>query len=773
MIWVDREVKKLKARGKKLEWVDDMKTPSGRVHVGALRGVVIHDLIYKVLKQNGVSSRFSWVFNDYDQMDSIPSYLDFGKWEKYAGMPLCNIPSPEKGYKNYAQFYALEFCRVFESIGSNPEIIWSSELYRTGKMNEVVKTALDKADKVRAIYERISKKKGPEDWHPLQVLCEKCGKAGTTYVSAWDGTVVTYTCRPEMAAWAQGCGHRGTVDPFDGRAKLHWKVDWAAHWKVIGVTIESSGKDHMSAGGSYDVAKATAEEVFEIEAPYPMNGYEWFTIGGKKMASSKGIGASAVEVSTILPPDLTRFLITRTPIERHLDFNPYGDTILNLFDDFDRCLKAYYDREEGILPDGKQGEVLSDFARIFELSKVREYPEKRFFIPRFRTIVNLTKSHTDIADFFSSQKGSTLTKIEKEILDERLKYAEIYIQKYAVEQLESGYVEKLFLPNETQKEFLNLLMAELKNNTGADRDTLQTLIFGLVKKHNFKPKDIFKAFYRIMIGKDSGPKAADLILEKGVKNVITKIEGAIESNGQENKTSDNLTLFDNSSVFSIDSHIGKKFPTVTVGLAVIKNISVVKHDERLQKEISGFLETQKHLTNEIISTYPEVQSYRKMYKQMGVDWHSRRPSPEALLRRVSQKKDLYNVNTCVDAYNLIVMKNRISIGAFDFDKIKFPTVLRFAKNGERILLLGDKEPTIYKESEVAYFDKEGGYNIDFNYRDSQRTAVSESTQNIILNVDGVHEITPQQVSQTLEDAVEIILRYCGGTVESQGIVKPV
>ena len=35
MIWVDRQAKIIKDRQIPLEWVDDMKTPSGRVHVGA------------------------------------------------------------------------------------------------------------------------------------------------------------------------------------------------------------------------------------------------------------------------------------------------------------------------------------------------------------------------------------------------------------------------------------------------------------------------------------------------------------------------------------------------------------------------------------------------------------------------------------------------------------------------------------------------------------------------------------------------------------------
>ena len=155
---------------------------------------------------------------------------------------------------------------------------------------------------------------------------------------------------------------------------------------------------------------------------------------------------------------------------------------------------------------------------------------------------------------------------------------------------------------------------------------------------------------------------------------------------------------------------------------------------------------------------------------MGLDWHSKRPSPEALLRRIALKKGLYEINTCVDAYNLIVMKHHISSGAFDLDQIQFPTVLRFPKHDEEILLLGDKEPTKYKSNDLAYFDQVGGYNIYFNYRDAQRTAVTEETKNILINIDGIYEITRKQVEKTLKESIEIITKYCGGKVELAGIV---
>ena len=222
-------------------------------------------------------------------------------------------------------------------------------------------------------------------------------------------------------------------------------------------------------------------------------------------------------------------------------------------------------------------------------------------------------------------------------------------------------------------------------------------------------------------------------------------------------------------IFTNSEAIKKTYPSISIGIAVIKGVSIEKSNVELEKEKEILLSSLDSLTTEQLGLYPEIISYRKLYKAMGVDWHSRRPSPEALLRRIALKKGLYTVNTCVDAYNLIVMKHRVSVGAFDMDSLEFPTVLRFPKDGEDILLLGDEDPTQLKETEVAYFDEKGAINLDFNYRDAQRSAVQLTTKNLYINVDGVFDITPQQVERSLKETCDIITKYCGGTIELFGI----
>ena len=48
------------------------------------------------------------------------------------------------------------------------------------------------------------------------------------------------------------CGRSN--QPVRGAGKLPWKLEWVAKWKVLPVTVEGAGKDHMGAGGSHKVA---------------------------------------------------------------------------------------------------------------------------------------------------------------------------------------------------------------------------------------------------------------------------------------------------------------------------------------------------------------------------------------------------------------------------------------------------------------------------------------------------------------------------------------
>ncbi len=747
MYWADAIAEKIKNRNNPHEWVDDMKTPSGRIHVGSLRGVVVHDLVFKALRDAGVNAKYTYLFESSDPMDDLPAYLPKEKFEKYLGLPLFKIPSPEPGYNNYAEYFALEFKEVFTTIGCNPEIIWTADLYTSGKMNDDIKVCLDKAADIRAIYEELYKKPMASDWYPFQVYCEQCSKVVTTKVYAWDGTHVSYRCIVDAVDWTKGCGYEGKVSPFSSKdtitGKLPWKVEWPVKWKVVGVTVEGAGKDHMSAGGSHDFAKLICERIINYPVPYPVP-YEFFLIGGKKMSSSKGRGSSAADMLQMLPPEILRFLMVKTKINQAINFDPAGDTIPKLFDEYQKAADAYFNKEN------------NDLAREFELSQintVQKPPSVRFSV---------------LAQWIQMPNMQAI--IEKEGLGNWVKYAKLWIEKYAPESekflIAQSLPEEAKNLSENQKNYLTALAALIAKNPSAEE--LQIAMYDLSKEMTIPSKEAFSAIYTILIGKNHGPKAAWLLLSLPKDFLQQRIDEATKTPNQTAKTL-SITKLNNLNSFSIDRAVIKTYPTISVGVATIKDVQIKKSDNKLEEEKTKLLTSLAGLTTEQLGNYPEILAYRKLYKSMGIDWHSRRPSPEALLRRIALNKGLYTVNTCVDAYNLVVLKNRISVGAFDLDAMKFPTILRFPQPSESILLLGDDKPTEYKPTELAYFDQNGGFNIDFNYRDSQRTAVKETTTNLYINVDGIYDISPGMVEKVLRETCDIITKYCGGTVDLFGV----
>lgn len=768
MFWSDKIAQEIISSGQHSPyWVDDMFTPSGYAHIGSLRGPIVHDLAYRSLIDAKVPAIFTYVFNDFDPVDGLPP--DLAHMSAELGRPLRLAASPDPKFNNFADFFTQDFQNVLRSLGVRPEFKYSWDMYHEGLFDGVIKEALDNATRIQDIYQKVSgSKKREKGWLPLQVICEKCGKLGTTRVHGWDGTTIEYTCEPEMVKWAKGCGHTARVSPFSDPknpahhpGKLPWKVDWPAHWKVLGVTVEGAGKDHSSAGGSRDIAKELCKEVFHIENPYNLP-YEFFLIGGKKMSSSKGLGLKGRDLTSLLPPEVGRFLFTRTDYKQAIEFDPMGTmAIPDLFDEYDRCWKAYVNKSN------------EDLARAYKLSQIDDTMQQNppELIPRFRDVANYIQlPNIDLQKKFEEVKGGLLTFTELQILKEREKYARVWLGRYAPEELRMQISETL--PGEVanlsekQKVFLSSICDLVEKIDSPDG--LQAALFNMIKEQGIASTDAFAGIYLALLGKSHGPRAAWFLLQYPKEKVIRRLREASEV---QKDSKQEIKTINKPRFFTIDPTLKSSIPSISVGIALIKGVTIRKSDPELEEEKRIFLESLAGLTNETLGAYPELVSYRKLYKQMGIDWHSRRPSPEALLRRVAQGKELYTVNTCVDAYNLIVMRHRVSVGAFDHSAMQYPTVLRYAGDGDEILLLGDKEPTKYSAKEIAYYDKVGGYNIDFNYRDAQRTMVTEKTKDVWVNVDGVYDITPEQVQRSLHEAVALITKYCGGTVEFEGVIS--
>jgi len=508
MFWADKIVTRIKkdlkdqiASGEPLI-IRDEKTASGRIHVGSMRGVALHGIISEILTEENIANKFLYEINDFDPMDGLPVYLDQEKYKQYMGQPLYTIPSSDDKAKNYAEYFAQEFIDVIAETGFTPEYYRASELYTSGKMNDVIRIALEKADVIRAIYKKVSRSIKSDDWLPLNVVCEKCGKIGTTKATAFDGKKVTYMCEPKMVEWAEGCGHKGAISPFDGNAKLPWKVEWAAKFKVLGVSIEGAGKDHSTKGGARDVANHIAREVFEYQPPLDIP-YEFFLVGGKKMSSSKGKGSSAREIADLLPPHIFRLALLGKDPKQAIDFIPDGDTVPMLYDRHDTLAEKYF------------GDVKDNDARLFVLAHLPEERKKltKHFLPRFSQIAFLVQMpHIDLTEEAARIKGDTLNAEDTKELKSRSDYAQRWLSAYAPEdykyELQIDTVpEATKTFTQKQKDVLKQVLNYVQSQKVLDGQELHTKLHEIRKASGIEPKDFFSALYISFLGKESGPKA--------------------------------------------------------------------------------------------------------------------------------------------------------------------------------------------------------------------------------------------------------------------------
>ena len=430
MFWADELARS--ARGPQV--VNDSKTPSGTVHVGSLRGPVVVDTIARALHEADVPAELRYGVDDLDPMDA-QALLTPDAIERSMGVPLAHVPDPAGDcHPSYARHFAGVFIDTFDGLGIRPDVYyWMSEVYGSGAMDPFIRRALDGAGTIREIYRRVANVNHPDDWHPLFVICERCGRIGTTIVTGWDADAgtVRYECREDLVQWARGCGHAGEVSPFGGRAKLPYNVDWAAKWDLFSVTIEPAGKDLSTKGGSRDRSDAIAREVFGNEPPMNLP-YEFLNIGGRKMSTSKGLGAAATRIADVIPAEQLRLLFLRPKPKVAIEFDPDGtDAIPRLFDESDRLAAATAGREV-------RGELPPDHDRVFRYSLVEPgadiETEAAAYRPAFSHLALLEQiPGVDVAGRVAAEKGAPLSAREGAILEERRRAARAWLETYAPE----------------------------------------------------------------------------------------------------------------------------------------------------------------------------------------------------------------------------------------------------------------------------------------------------------------------------------------------------
>lgn len=490
MSWLEQVVDEIVASRPSGEiLIESGGSPSGTYHLGHMRELVTCDAIMLELRRRGRQARHIYFVDDLDNLRKVPINVP-PEWEQYLGTPICDVPSPDgQPGRSYADYFLQGLIDSCKALKVDVEFVRSHPKYRSGWFVPAIELCLEHIPEIRSTLEKISNRKLDEYWTPIQVL--EMGRLKNRKFISIDKTAKTLV-------YEDSSGQQQTAHYDKGEVKLDWRLDWPARWWQLKVDVEPFGREHASAGGSYDTGAQLMKDVYHAEPPLPVPYDSIHMVGDtKKMSASKGTAISAMEGVTIMPAEVVRYFILRAPLNRPLYFDPV-DGLVKLMDDFAE-LTAKQDRSE------------AEESLLFVATRgVRP------------TVSRVPFSHL-VASYQASLKDAALTlevikrtehretaKNEADVISAELDFIDAWLSKRAPEEIKFSLRETIDAQEFTEQEtaFLKALGGKIATApTDADGAWFHNAIYELKDSAGLAPKELFSALYRAIIGKTSGPRA--------------------------------------------------------------------------------------------------------------------------------------------------------------------------------------------------------------------------------------------------------------------------
>jgi len=201
-----------------------------------------------------------------------------------------------------------------------------------------------------------------------------------------------------------------------------------------------------------------------------------------------------------------------------------------------------------------------------------------------------------------------------------------------------------------------------------------------------------------------------------------------------------------------------------VGACVEARVENTKYCQELWDEIYVLEERfRRELTTESLKELTSIAATRTVYKRCGKDPSRYRPASEALIRRMLQGKELYQIDTLVDLINLASIAYGYSIGGFDASKFEGDTLtLGVGREGEPYEGIGRGMLNI--AGLPVYRDSKGGVGTPTS--DNERTKITIDTRHLVVLING-YDGNEQRVVENARFIQDLLRRYAGsdgGTV---------
>lgn len=491
MYWIDQALDSL-TEGKDENYdflISSGVSPSGTYHLGTLREVLTAEAISRGLKSRGLKSRHVHVVDDLDVFRKVPVDVP-DDFEKYLGRPLCDVPSPNEGQGSYADYFLNDLLEAASELHLDMEIVRANQKYREGYFVEAIEIALENVDKIRTILEQISGRKLDNDWSPIQVI-------ENGYLK--NRKFISIDKEKKDIKYQDNNGNEFETRYDDGNVKLSWRVDWPARWWMLGVDAEPFGRDHATKGGSYDTGKSIVSKVYGGNAPLPIP-YNFINKTGdtKKMSKSAGDTVTASELLKILPAEVVWFFILRYSPDKLLFFDT-DETLVRLIDEF-AALLAKNDKTE------EENRLVAMCMYGVEAATITNIPFSHL-VASYQA--SLKDSQNTIEIIMRTEHKETAV-VDREVIIRELKFIDNWLENWAPEELKFSLKEdcdaKQF--SQTEIKYFNKLADKIESaEEDTDGEWFHLAIYSFKEELGLQPKELFTSLYRLIIGKDYGPRA--------------------------------------------------------------------------------------------------------------------------------------------------------------------------------------------------------------------------------------------------------------------------
>ncbi len=478
--------------------------PSGLPHIGTFNEVMRTTFVrHAYAELTGKPTRLIAFSDDMDGLRKVPDNLPNPELlQPHLGKPLTQIPDPYGTHESFADHNNARLRTFLDRFGFDYEFFSATECYSSGRFNDVLRQVLRNWDAVMGVMLPTLREERRKTYSPVLPVSPTSGVVLQVPVEVVDAEagIIAF----------DDAGQRVEQSALGGKAKLQWKVDWAARWVALGVDYEMAGKDLIdSVTQSGKIAR-----VLGGRPPEGFN-YEMFLDEkGEKISKSKGNGLSLDEWLRYGTEESLAFYIYREPRKAkslHIGVIP-------------RAVDDYW-QFRGNYADQAVEQKLGNPVHHIHAGKV---PETALPLT-YGLLLNLASlpgcgDQATAWKFVQRYAPGTAPETHPE-LDQLIGLAVNYARDYVAPTLQRRP------PTETERAALADLDAELaKLDPDTPGDEIQNLVFEIGKRHGFDPlRDWVKALYETLLGSSQGPRMGSFIALYGIDNSRKLIAEALGS----------------------------------------------------------------------------------------------------------------------------------------------------------------------------------------------------------------------------------------------------